>query len=150
MSIIILMNTDQGLLCLEKKVYQLWQEMCIRDRSIWYPWADGQRPYKACLKCKQLREGKCGTAWKFSRACLLYTSCGNSKTTRMLAQKQPYIQRVRNSSLVESSCAENVRGWNTTPKPWTRNASGRGAFLKPTKLYRKEQWRDKKRECRNE
>ena len=26
------------------------------------------------------------------------------------AQKQPYIQRVRNSSLVESSCAENVRG----------------------------------------
>ena len=30
--------------------------------------------------------------------------------TRMLAQKQPYIQRVRNSSLVESSCAENVRG----------------------------------------
>ena len=27
--------------------------------------------------------------------------CGISKTTRMLAQKQPYIQRVRNSSLVE-------------------------------------------------
>ena len=27
MSIIILMNTDQGLLCLEKKVYQLWQDM---------------------------------------------------------------------------------------------------------------------------
>ena len=26
------------------------------------------------------------------------------------AQKQPYIQRVRNSSLVERSCAENVRG----------------------------------------
>ena len=33
-----------------------------------------------------------------------------TKTTRMLAQKQPYIQRVRNSSLVERSCAENVRG----------------------------------------
>ena len=28
----------------------------------------------------------------------------------MLAQKQPYIQRVRNSSLVERSCAENVTG----------------------------------------
>ena len=27
--------------------------------------------------------------------------CGNVKTTRMLAQKQPLIQRVRNSSLVE-------------------------------------------------
>ena len=27
--------------------------------------------------------------------------CGNAKTTRMLAQKQPLIQRVRNSSLVE-------------------------------------------------
>ena len=36
--------------------------------------------------------------------------CGISKTTRMLAQKQPYMQRVRNSSLVERSCAENVRG----------------------------------------
>ena len=30
--------------------------------------------------------------------------------TVMLAQKQPFIQRVRNSSLVESPCAENVRG----------------------------------------
>jgi hypothetical protein len=36
--------------------------------------------------------------------------CGNSKTARMLAQKQPHIQRVRNSSLVESPCAENVPG----------------------------------------
>ena len=36
------------------------------------------------------------------------------------------------------------------PKTWTRNASGRGAFLKATKLYRKEQWIFKKRECRNE
>ena len=36
--------------------------------------------------------------------------CEISKTTRMLAQKQLFIQRVRNSSLVERSCAENVRG----------------------------------------
>ena len=33
-----------------------------------------------------------------------------AQTTRMLAQKQPYIQRVRNSSLVEWSCAEDVPG----------------------------------------
>ena len=49
--------------------------------------------------------------------------CGNSKTTRMLAQKQPYIQRVRNSSLVERSCAENVPGLKhdteaEEPKGW--------------------------------
>ena len=31
-------------------------------------------------------------------------------TTRMLAQKQPPIQRVRNSSLVEWTCADNIRG----------------------------------------
>ena len=36
--------------------------------------------------------------------------CGISQTTRMLAQKQPHIQRVRNSSLVERSCADNYRG----------------------------------------
>jgi hypothetical protein len=34
----------------------------------------------------------------------------------MLAQKQPLIKRVRNSSLVERSCAENVRGSNLPPK----------------------------------
>ena len=34
----------------------------------------------------------------------------------MLAQKQPHIQRVRNSSLVERLCAEDVTGLNTPPK----------------------------------
>ena len=34
----------------------------------------------------------------------------------MLAQKQPLIQRVRNSSLVEWLCAENVTGLKTVPK----------------------------------
>ena len=34
----------------------------------------------------------------------------------MLAQKQPLIQRVRNSSLVERLCAENLTGLNCTPK----------------------------------
>ena len=44
--------------------------------------------------------------------------CGISKTTRMLAQKQPFIQRVRNSSLVERLRAENTRGSNMPPKLW--------------------------------
>ena len=44
--------------------------------------------------------------------------CGVSKTARMLAQKQPYIKRVRNSSLVERPCAENVTGLNRLPKLW--------------------------------
>ncbi len=39
------------------------------------------------------------------------------------------IERVRNSSLVEWLCAENVTGLNTPPKPWLRRKSrGRGAF----------------------
>ena len=42
--------------------------------------------------------------------------CGTAQTTRMLAQKQPYIKRVRNSSLVEWFCAENVTGLSIQPK----------------------------------
>ena len=78
--------------------------------------------------------------------------CGISKTTRMLAQKQPHIQRVRNSSLVERSCAENVTGLkhNTEAEASSNRNLGRGAFLDAKKLYRKEQWSNKKRECRNE
>ena len=34
----------------------------------------------------------------------------------MLAQKQPFIKRVRNSSLVECPCADNLTGLNYTPK----------------------------------
>ena len=36
--------------------------------------------------------------------------CRASKTARTLAQKQPRIQRVRNSSLAERPRAENTRG----------------------------------------
>ncbi len=50
------------------------------------------------------------TSAKVPKCVLSGKGCGISKTARMLAQKQPYIQRVRNSSLVERSCAENVRG----------------------------------------
>ena len=48
---------------------------------------------------------------------------------RMLAQKQPHIKRVRNSSLVEWFCAENVTGLSIQPKlRIVSNDSGRGAF----------------------
>ena len=47
----------------------------------------------------------------------------------MLAQKQPLIQRVRNSSLVERLCAENLTGLNLTPKlRQYSNVLGRGAL----------------------
>ena len=36
--------------------------------------------------------------------------CSVADTTRMLAQKQPHIKRVRNSSLVEWRRAENLTG----------------------------------------
>ena len=40
------------------------------------------------------------------------------------------IERVRNSSLVERFCAEDVRGSSTEPKLWQGlTALGRGAFL---------------------
>ena len=46
----------------------------------------------------------------------------------MLAQKQPYIKRVRNSSPVEWPCAENSTGLKHTPKlRIDRNVSGRRA-----------------------
>ena len=70
-------------------------------------WSKGKEPRPAAKVPKCVLSGK---------------GCGISKTTRMLAQKQPYIQRVRNSSLVERSCAENEPGLNTTPK--LRNPKG--------------------------
>ena len=42
--------------------------------------------------------------------------CGTAQTTRMLAQKQPHIKRVRNSSLVEWFCAEDLTGLSIQPK----------------------------------
>ena len=47
----------------------------------------------------------------------------------MLAQKQPFIQRVRNSSLVEWSCAEDVPGLKRdTEARDSFKTSGRGAM----------------------
>ncbi|KWW24026.1 MAG: hypothetical protein F082_2039 [bacterium F082] len=41
-------------------------------------------------------------------------------TARMLAWKQPFIQRVRNSSLVEGLGVDNNRVSNPLPKPWNQ------------------------------
>ena len=46
----------------------------------------------------------------------------------MLAQKQPFIKRVRNSSLVECLCAENSTGLNDTPKLGMYYVHGRRAL----------------------
>ena len=45
----------------------------------------------------------------------------------MLAWKQLFIQRVRNSSLVERQSVDNKRASSISPKFWTREC-GRGAF----------------------
>ena len=54
--------------------------------------------------------------------------CETAKTTRMLAQRQPFIKRVRNSSLVEWFCAENLTGLSIKPKLRIVLDSGRGAL----------------------
>ena len=46
----------------------------------------------------------------------------------MLAWKQPFIQRVRNSSLVEGLCVDNNRVLNPLPKLWDLLRIGRGAL----------------------
>ena len=46
----------------------------------------------------------------------------------MLAWKQPFIQRVRNSSLVEGLRVDNNRVLNPLPKPRDAICIGRGAF----------------------
>ena len=66
----------------------------------------------------------------------------------MLAWKQPFIQRVRNSSLVEELGVDNNRVSNTLPKPWDSLRVGRGAFLSASKVFRKECWSVRKSKCR--
>ncbi len=59
------------------------------------------------------------------------------------------IQRKRNSSLVESACAEDVTGLksDTEAADLHTSASGRGALCKPVKAYREVCWRYHKCEC---
>ena len=59
------------------------------------------------------------------------------------------IKRKRNSSLVESACAEDVTGLksDTEAADLHKSASGRGALCKPEKVYREVCWRYHKCEC---
>lgn len=41
-----------------------------------------------------------------------------AETARRLAWEQPYLERVRNSSLVESPCVDNTTGLSNVPKLW--------------------------------
>ena len=66
----------------------------------------------------------------------------------MLAWKQPFIQRVRNSSLVEELGMDNNRVLNLLPKPWDQFMIGRGAFQSAPKAYREVLWSVWKSKCR--
>ena len=48
-----------------------------------------------------------------------------------MAWKQPFIQRVRNSSPVERAGMDNERALSAPPKPWDDEVIGRGAFRAP-------------------
>ena len=69
-------------------------------------------------------------------------------TARMLAWKQPFIQRVRNSSLVEELGVDNNRVLNMLPKPWDTIGIGRGAFRSASKARREAFWSVRKSKCR--
>jgi len=63
------------------------------------------------------------------------------------------IERVRNSSLVECTGADNVTGLKspTEAAGWClMNAIGRGAFCSAEKVDRKDGWSGQKCECRYE
>ena len=74
---------------------------------------------------------------KVPKCTLSGKGCGVSKTTVMLAQKQPFIQRVRNSSLVERPCAEMSSGLKRTTETMIRQGSVE-EHLCGTKQHRKE------------
>ena len=59
------------------------------------------------------------------------------------------IQRKRNSSLVESSCAEDVTGLKPSAEAadLRASASSRGAFCTSAKRNREVPWRHQKCEC---
>ena len=65
----------------------MWAKLCVREGN--------RQPRPPAKAPKSVPSGK---------------GCASAQTTRMLAQKQPPIQRVRNSSLVEWTCADNIRG----------------------------------------
>ena len=66
----------------------------------------------------------------------------------MLAWKQPFIQRVRNSSLVKELGVDNNRVLSILPKPWDAYCIGRGAFQSASKAHREVLWSVWKGKCR--
>ena len=71
----------------------------------------------------------------------------------MLAWKQLFIQRVRNSSLVERSRVDDERASRPPPKPRARGSDpsrGRGALIPALKANREVRWSGMKRKCRHE
>ena len=66
----------------------------------------------------------------------------------MLAWKQPFIQRVRNSSLVKELGVDNNRVLSILPKPWNLIQIGRGAFQSALKVYCEVCWSVWKGKCR--
>ena len=57
------------------------------------------------------------------------------------------LQRKRNSSLIESSCAEDVTGLKLCAEAADIERYGRGAFCRSVKVSRKGCWRYQKCEC---
>src|SRR5690606_5038285 len=59
------------------------------------------------------------------------------------------LQRKRNSSLIDSSCAEDVTGLSQLPKlrVYILDIRGRRAFSKPVRVDREVCWRYQKCEC---
>ena len=69
-----------------------------------------------------------------------------------MAQKQPFLERVRNSSLVEQLCADNETGLSMAPKPRARSVELRAVGEHSADLRRRTRegrWRKRKRECRH-
>ena len=71
-------------------------------------------------------------------------------TARMLVWKQPFIQRVRNSSLVEGTCVDNNRVSRQAPKVRDSNfkSIGRGAFHAALNAFGDGCWSAWKSKCR--
>ena len=55
-------------------------------------------------------------------------------TASMLAWKQPFIQRVRNSSLVERARVDDTRASRPQPKPETRTPKTQGFLINANRI----------------
>ena len=78
------------------------------------------------------REGNSPDQQLRSRNCAKWKRKWDSIDNQDVGLEAATIGRVRNSSLVQGSCAENSTGLSTVPKLWIRvkDVSGRGALCK--------------------